>query len=56
MNYGTGAAPSVAGATILPFASGDVALLAIATGLIGLGVAVMAISFLMTRKSTQPRK
>lgn len=56
MNYGTGAAPSLAGATILPFTSGDILLLAIATTLIGLGVAIMAISFVMTRKNTQLRK
>lgn len=50
MNYGTGAAPSLAGITILPFIGNNVTLFAIAAGLIVLGVSVMAMSFVLARK------
>lgn len=53
MNYGKGATPSVAGVAILPFTGNNDILFIVAAGLIGLGIAVFAVSLVLARKNRQ---
>ncbi|HMH70445.1 MAG TPA: hypothetical protein VK502_03520 [Candidatus Saccharimonadales bacterium] len=53
MNYGKGAAPSVAGVALLPFTGDNGILFIIAASLIALGVAVFVVSLVLARKSRQ---
>ena len=53
MEYGKGAVPSVTGIAMLPFTGDNSALFIIAATLITLGVAVLAVSFVLARKSRQ---
>lgn len=51
MNYGMGAAPSVAGVAILPATGNNTILFAIAVGLIAVGMVVFVTSLILARKS-----
>jgi hypothetical protein len=53
MNYGKGAAPSIAGVALLPFTGNNGILFIVAASLIALGVAVFAVSLVLARKSRQ---
>jgi hypothetical protein len=53
MNYGKGAAPSVAGVALLPFTGNNGILFIVAASLIAVGVAVFAVSLVLARKSRQ---
>jgi len=53
MNYGKGAAPSIAGVALLPATGNNDALFIAAASLIALGVAVFAVSLVLARKARQ---
>lgn len=53
MNYGKGAAPSIAGVALLPFTGNNDILFVVAASLIALGVAVFVVSLVLARKSRQ---
>lgn len=53
MNYGKGAAPSVAGVALLPFTGNNGILFIVAASLIAVGVAVFAVSLVLARKNRQ---
>jgi len=56
MNYGQGAAPSIAGVALLPFTGNNDILFIVATSLIVLGVAVFVVSLVLARKNRQTSK
>jgi len=51
MQYGKGAAPSVAGIAVLPFTGNNDALFIVAASLIGLGLVVFGVSLALARKN-----
>ncbi len=51
MNYGKGAAPTVAGVAILPATGNNSVLFFVAAGCIAVGVVVFAISVVLSRKA-----
>jgi hypothetical protein len=53
MNYGKGAAPSVAGVALLPFTGNNNILFIVAASLIAVGAAVFTVSLVLARKSRQ---
>jgi hypothetical protein len=53
MNYGKGAAPSIAGVALLPATGNNDTLFIVAASLIGLGIAVFVVSLVLARKSRQ---
>lgn len=52
MNYGKGAAPSIAGVALLPVTGSNNTLFIVAAGLIALGVAVFVVSLVLGRKNS----
>ena len=53
MSYGKGATPSLGGVAVLPFTGNNDVLFIVAASLIGIGIAVFAVSLVLARKNRQ---